>query len=94
MDAGQAFPAQAQAAEEVQPGEGALDDPAQRAEAGAVLGAAPGDDRLDGDEARRGGRRASRCGLLLEVEMPGEQRFLLVGGEGEFGFTPAFTPSP
>ena len=31
----------------MQPGEGALDDPAQLAQAGAVLGVAPGDDRLD-----------------------------------------------
>jgi len=35
------------AAAVVQPGEGALDDPAVSAEAGAVLGRAAGDDRLD-----------------------------------------------
>src|SRR3954470_704847 len=44
---GPAFPAQPEAAKEVQPGEGSLDDPAQLAQARAVLGAAPGDDRLD-----------------------------------------------
>src|SRR4051812_9169599 len=44
---GPAFPAQPEAAKEVQPGEGPLDDPAQLAQPRAVLGAAPGDDRLD-----------------------------------------------
>jgi hypothetical protein len=44
---GQAFPAQAQAAEEVQPGEGPLDDPAALAEARAVLGLAACDDGFD-----------------------------------------------
>ena len=36
-----------ESAELVEPGEGALDDPALTAEAGAVLGLATGDDRLD-----------------------------------------------
>jgi hypothetical protein len=44
---GPAFPADAKPAEEVPPGEGPLDDPAQLAQAGAVLGVAPGDDGLD-----------------------------------------------
>jgi hypothetical protein len=47
MDDGVAFPADAQAAEVVQPGEGALDHPAPAAEPGAVLGLAAGDDGLD-----------------------------------------------
>jgi hypothetical protein len=42
-----AFPADAEAAEELKPGKVRLDDPALRAEAGAVFGAAPRDDRLD-----------------------------------------------
>ena len=46
MDDGVAFPASPEAAEVVQPGEGALDDPAPAAEPGAVVGAATGDDRL------------------------------------------------
>jgi hypothetical protein len=46
------FPAQPQAAEEVQPGEGALDDPAQLADAGPVLGPTAGDDGLDAAAAQ------------------------------------------
>ena len=41
------FPADAQPAEPVQQGEALLDDPAVHAQAGAVLHAAPGDDRGD-----------------------------------------------
>jgi hypothetical protein len=37
----------------VQPGEGALDDPAQLAQAGAVLGGAPRDDGLDAARPQR-----------------------------------------
>ena len=47
MDLGAAFVADEQAAELVQPGEGALYDPAEAAEAGAVLGCAAGDHRFD-----------------------------------------------
>jgi hypothetical protein len=47
MDVRVALPAGPEAAEVVQPGEGALDHPAPAAEAGAVLGAAAGDVRLD-----------------------------------------------
>ena len=43
MDLGAAVEADEQPLELVQPGEGALDDPAVAAEAGAVLGVAPGD---------------------------------------------------
>jgi hypothetical protein len=45
MQPGAALPAQAQAPQEVQPGEGALDDPAEPAEARAVVGSASRDDR-------------------------------------------------
>lgn len=41
------FPADAQAAEPVQPGDGAFDDPALGAEAGAMRCAASGDDGGD-----------------------------------------------
>ena len=44
---GAAFPANPESAELVQPGEGALNDPAQFAQAGAMLGGAAGNDRLD-----------------------------------------------
>jgi hypothetical protein len=44
---GAALVAGAQLAEVVQPGKGALDNPSQPAAAGAVLGRAAGDDRLD-----------------------------------------------
>src|SRR5688572_1348367 len=44
---GSPFVAGAQAPEVVQPGEGALDDPALAAQPGAVLDAAPGDHGLD-----------------------------------------------
>lgn len=44
---GTAFVADEQAAELVQPGEGTLDNPAEAAEAGAVLGRAARDDRFD-----------------------------------------------
>ena len=43
MEVGASFPAQAQAAEEVQPGERPLDDPSGAAEPGAVLGLAASD---------------------------------------------------
>ena len=43
VDLGAAFVADEQAAELVQPGEGALDNPAEAAQAGAVLGCAAGD---------------------------------------------------
>jgi hypothetical protein len=42
-----AFVAGSEAAEVVQPGEGSFDDPADFAEAGAVLGGAAGDERFD-----------------------------------------------
>ena len=47
MDVVAAVGADADAAAVVQPGEGSFDDPAVAAEAGAVLGPAAGDDRLD-----------------------------------------------
>ncbi len=47
MDAVAATGADQQSAVVMQPGEGALDDPAVAAEPGAVLGLAPGDERLD-----------------------------------------------
>lgn len=47
MHLGTAFVADEQAAELVQPGEGTLDNPAEAAEAGAVLGRAARDDRFD-----------------------------------------------
>jgi hypothetical protein len=47
VEVGSAFPADPQAAEEMQPREGALDDPAAAAKAGAVVGLAASDDRLD-----------------------------------------------
>ena len=47
MDLGSSFVADEQAAELVQPGEGALDDPAEATEAGAVLGRAAGDHGFD-----------------------------------------------
>ena len=47
MDLGAAFVADEQAAELVQPGEGALNDPAEPAESGAVLGPAARDHRFD-----------------------------------------------
>jgi hypothetical protein len=50
---GAALPAQAQAPELVQPREGALDDPAQLAQARAVLAGAPGDDGLDAASPER-----------------------------------------
>ncbi len=53
MEFGEAFPAQSEASEEVQPGEGPLDDPAAGAQAGAVLGAAASDDRLDASRPER-----------------------------------------
>ena len=54
MDLGAAVVADEQAFELVKPGEGALDDPAVTAEAGAVSGLTPGDlgcDPADSDEA-------------------------------------------
>ena len=47
MDLGTAVVAHEQPLEVMQPGEGALDHPARPAEAGAVLGPAASDDRLD-----------------------------------------------
>ena len=47
VDLGAAVVADEQPLEVVQPGEGALDDPASTTEAGAVLGLAAGDLRLD-----------------------------------------------
>jgi len=47
VDLGAAFVADEQAAELVEPGEGPLDNPADAAEPGAVLGLAAGDDRSD-----------------------------------------------
>ena len=47
MDVGAAVVADEQSFELMQPGEGALDDPAVTAEAGAVLGLAAGDHRFD-----------------------------------------------
>lgn len=47
VDGGVAFVAGSEAPEVVQVGEAALDDPALDAQAGAVLDAAPRDDRLD-----------------------------------------------
>jgi len=47
MEAGAAFAADAQASEPVEPGDGALDDPAGAAEAGTVRGPTVGDDRPD-----------------------------------------------
>ncbi|KOV97454.1 hypothetical protein ADL02_07385 [Streptomyces sp. NRRL WC-3723] len=48
MAVGSAFPADAEAAEAVEPGEGPLDHPTVGAQAGAVPGAAAGD---GGDDA-------------------------------------------
>jgi hypothetical protein len=45
------FPADAQAAEPVQQGEGLLDHPAVHAESGPVLLTPSGDDRCDGEAA-------------------------------------------
>ena len=53
MDVGVAFPADAEPAEVVQPGEGALDDPAPAAQPRAVLGAVARDDRLDAPAPQR-----------------------------------------
>jgi hypothetical protein len=64
MQLGVAFPAVAQPAELVQPGEGALDHPAERAEPGAARGAAAGDDRLD---AARGQRAPVRVEVIAAV---------------------------
>lgn len=47
MDVGSAFPADAESLEAVEPGEGALDDPAVGAQAGAVPCSAAGDGRHD-----------------------------------------------
>ena len=47
MQLGSPLPAQPETAEEVQPGEGPLDDPAQAPKPRAVLGLAAGDHRLD-----------------------------------------------
>jgi hypothetical protein len=47
MDVGAAFVADAEASVLVQPGEGALDDPALATESGSVGGVALGDDGLD-----------------------------------------------
>jgi hypothetical protein len=47
MDVGAILPAHGEPFERVQPGEGALDHPADRAQAGAVGDAAAGDDRPD-----------------------------------------------
>ncbi len=47
MDIAATFVADEQSLEVVQPGEGALDDPAVSAQSGAVLGLAAGDDRFD-----------------------------------------------
>lgn len=47
MEVGSAFVADSQAFELMKPGEGALDDPPGAAQAGAMRGATPGDDRLD-----------------------------------------------
>lgn len=47
MDVGSSFVAEPEAAVLVEPGQGAFDDPAMAAEAGAVPGALVGDDRAD-----------------------------------------------
>ena len=49
----ESFPAEPEALEEVQPGEGPLDDPAAAAESGAVFGLAPGDDWLHASRPER-----------------------------------------
>ena len=51
MDLGAAVVADEQSLEVVQPGEGALDDPADAAEPGAVFGLAAGDHGLDSARA-------------------------------------------
>ena len=58
MDLGSAVVADEQSFEVVQPGEGGLDDPADAAETGAVLGLAASDLRLD---PALGGVRADIC---------------------------------
>jgi hypothetical protein len=57
VDVGASFVAEAEPAVLVEPGEGALDDPALTAEAGAVSGALMGDHRCDlaGPQPRFGG---------------------------------------
>ena len=47
MDLGAAFVADVESFHPVEPGEGAFDDPAVAAQAGAVAGFAAGDDRFD-----------------------------------------------
>lgn len=69
MDVVAAVGADEEAAAVVEPGEGALDDPAMPAEPGAVFGLASGDQRLDAafpDEASV---------LVVVVAAVGEQRF-------------------
>jgi hypothetical protein len=82
MQLGVAFSADVQPAELVQPGEGALDRPALRAEAGAVLVAAAGDDRLDATlrqqptcrghsrDRRAAARPAGAAGLACRAPAP------------------------
>ena len=68
VDVGAAFVADEQSFEVVQPGEGALDDPAVAAETGAVIGLAARDQRLDAafaDEA---------AVLVVVVTAVGDQR--------------------
>jgi hypothetical protein len=68
MEFGAAFPVQPDAPEDVQPGEGALDCPAQPSQAGAVLWGAPGDDGLDAT------RRELAPVLVEVVAAVGDQR--------------------
>jgi hypothetical protein len=56
------LPADAQAAEPVQQGDGLLDHPAVSSAAGAVRGAAAGDDRLDALGPDQGARRSQSQG--------------------------------
>src|SRR3954453_9457780 len=90
MDDGVAFPADPEPAEVVQPGEGALTDPAPAAQPRAVLGATAGDDRLDAAHPQGAFNRSSQP--LIE-RCCDEQTHATVGAGRSAGDAVTATPA-
>src|SRR3954453_901985 len=85
MDVSAAFPAEPETAEEVQPGEGALDDPAAGAESGSVFALATGDGGLDAPAAELS------AVLVVVIAAVGDQ---LVGTQAGGPTLPRTGPAP